>query len=111
MSEFDEVELGPDDEFTGPDLNEEARFGAQCRALRDSEGYKAIMAKMRQITLDTFEYSPMRDDYSRTYCRMMLQVLSDFDANVKDAVDTGRMSVQQLEQQALALKPAPENNR
>ena len=109
MLKFDEVEL-PEEEFTGPDLGEGVRFGNQCRSLINSEGYKVVTKRMRAITHETFENSPLRDDESRTYCRIVLQVLNDMQILLQDAVDTGTMSAQQLETNAQALRLVPEND-
>jgi hypothetical protein len=110
MAEFDEQELPADDGFAEPDLNEEVRFGGHCKALINSEGYKKVTKQMRDITLETFETSPMRDNEARTYCRIVLQVLNDMHVLIQDAVDTGTMSAQQLAENAEALKQQQESN-
>lgn len=102
MAEFDEVDLGPE-EFTGPDLNEGVRFGSQCRALINSEGYKTVTAQMRAVTRETFETSPVRDTEAHLYCRLFLKVLDDMHVLIQDGVDTGTMSAQQLQDNAKAL--------
>ena len=108
MPQFDEVELPPE-EFTGPDLNEGVRFGAQCRALINSEGYKTVTKQMRSVIRETFETAPLRDTEALTYCRLFIQVLDDMHQLIQDGVDTGTMSAQQLEENVRALKPEQEN--
>jgi hypothetical protein len=109
MAEFDEVEL-PSETFAEPDLDEGVRFGAQCRALINSEGYQTVTAQMRATTLEVFSNSPIRDTEGHSYCRVFLQVLEDMHTLIQDAVDTGTMSAQQLEDNARALKGSAQEN-
>lgn len=108
MSGYDEVPL-PGQEFAGPDLDEEHRFGMQCASLVESEAYGTVTAHMRAMCVEAFEATPLRDTEGLLYCRMMSKVLTDFDALLRDAVDTGHMAAQQLEAKRATFKGSQEN--
>lgn len=106
---FDEPELPSDDGlFAGPDLDAEVRFGALCNAYLSGEPYKKVTAHMRETIHLVFEQTPLRDRDAQLHCRLMLKILEDMHELLTDAVDTGRMSAEQLEAKNSTFKATGE---
>lgn len=97
MGRFDE-EVLPDPDLEGPDLNEEVRFGAQCRSLVESPAYQEVLQTLQSTIQGRFATCPLGDVRSMVYCRLMLHVIGEFDGILRDAASTGSMSKQEIEQ-------------
>ena len=104
--EFDEGELPQDEEFSGPDLEEELRLGAACNKLLHSPEYRVATAGLRDTILEAYTTSPLRDSEGHTYCRLMLKCLEDIEQMLQNTVNTGKMAMAQLDEQEASFKEA-----
>ncbi len=77
-------------------LHKEAAFGAAARALMENEVYKSAVMEVRGAILKAWESAPMRDRDGQHELKLMLKLLNDLEANIKQAADTGKLAEIQI---------------
>mgnify|MGYP001598300693 CR=1 FL=1 len=78
-------------------LIRESGRGAKANAFLSSEIYRDAVTKLEAGIIESWKSSPVRDVEGQTYLRLMMKVLSDFQAHIKDIAQTGKMASVQLE--------------
>jgi hypothetical protein len=78
-------------------LIRESSRGAKASALLQSAIYREAMEKVEAGILESWKSSPVRDVEGQTYLRLMMKVLTDIKAHIKDVAETGKMASVQLE--------------
>lgn len=81
------------------DLNQETARGTRARLLLESEPYKEAVSKVRQAIFDKWASSPIADKDGQHELRLMLKILGDLEANIRDVAQTGHLASLQIEQE------------
>ena len=80
-------------------LIRETNRGAKAAQLLRSEIYVESMRKVEDGITQAWKDSPIRDAEGQQYLRLMMKVLKDLQAHIKDVAETGRMADVQLTQE------------
>lgn len=80
-------------------LIRESSRGSKANAFLSSEIYRDAIGKLEAGVVEAWKTSPVRDVEGQTYLRLMMKVLSDFQAHVRDIAQTGKMAEVQLQQE------------
>lgn len=87
-------------------LRKESERGARARLLLESEAYTEAVGTVRQAIIDKWSNSPVADRDGQHELRLMLKLLNDVEANIKDVAETGKLANLQIarEQESLARR-------
>lgn len=89
-------------------LRKESERGARARLLLESEVYQEAVSTVRNAIIDKWSTSPVADKDGQHELRLMLKLLNDVEANIKDVADTGKLANEQLrieqEKQSMASR-------
>ena len=80
-------------------LHKEASFGAAAKSLMENEVYKRAFGETRAAILKKWEECPLRDKEGQHELKLMLKLLNDLEANIKQAADTGKLAEIQIAQE------------
>ena len=80
-------------------LHKEASFGAAARGLMENDVYKSAVSEVRAAILKAWESAPLRDKEGHHELKLMLKLLNDLEANIKQAADTGKLAEMQIAQE------------
>lgn len=78
-------------------LVRETSRGGKANTLLRSEIYMEAMQKVEDGITQAWKDSPIRDAEGQQYLRLMMKVLKDLQAHIKDVAETGKMAEVQLE--------------
>lgn len=78
-------------------LIKESERGAKASRLLADEIYQDAVSKVEAGILDAWKTSPVRDTEGQTYLRLMMKVLTDLQAHIKEVAETGKLANVQLE--------------
>ena len=87
-----------------PDIQAEASKGAHASALLESDTYKDAFRKVREGIHIRWAGSPVADKDGQHELRIMLKLLDDLEANIKEIAVTGKLAAIQLDQQVNQVK-------
>lgn len=89
-------------------LRMEADRGAKAKLLLESPIYQEAVGTVRAAIIDKWSTSPVADKDGQHELRLMLKLLNDVEANIKDVADTGKLANEQLrierEKQSMASR-------
>lgn len=74
------------------------------RAERLMEELSPYFAMVKQAIIDKWETSPVGDHEGQHELRLMRKLLGDVEANVKNAIETGKLARLQIEQESKLTK-------
>lgn len=77
-------------------LYREMELGAQASALQESGAYQRAVMKMREGIHTMWAQSPVADIDGQHKLRLMLKLLDDMEANIKEEADTGKLAAKQV---------------
>jgi hypothetical protein len=78
---------------------QEASIGLKAeRLLEELSPYTGMV---RQAILDKWQNSPIGDKEGQHELRLMIKLLTDLEANIKTAIDTGKLARIQLERESI----------
>lgn len=80
-------------------LHKEATVGAVARGLMENEAYRNAVSEVRSAILRQWEAAPLRDKEGHHELKLMLKLLNDLEANIKQAADTGKLAEMQIAQE------------
>ena len=83
-------------------LEQEAANGQ--RAERLMEELSPYFAMVKQAIIDKWETSPVGDHEGQHELRLMRKLLGDVEANVKNAIETGKLARIQIDQESKLTK-------
>lgn len=86
------------------DLNLEASRGTRAQLLLDSEPYKEAVGRVRQAILEKWAASPVADKDGQHELRLMLKLLGDLEANIREVAQTGKLAQVQIQQEKSKVK-------
>lgn len=82
------------------DLLRESQDGIRAKALLEDPAFDNAIAKVRQGIFDRWASSPIADVQGQHELRLMLKLLNDIMANIREVADTGKLATLQIEQEA-----------
>ncbi len=82
-----------------PNLYKELEQGAKAKSMQESEIYQQVVTGIRQGIFDKWRESPIRDKEGQHELKLMLKILDDFERNVAEIADTGKLAEIQIERE------------
>jgi hypothetical protein len=89
-----------------PNLYREMEMGAQAGALIESAAYQRAVLRLREGIHLKWAASPVADLDGQNKLRLMLKLLDDMEAHVKEEADTGKLASKQVADQEKRKKAA-----
>lgn len=77
-------------------LDKDIMAGAAAEQLLENEAFKTATTSLRQAILDKWATSPVADIEGQHELRLMLKLYDDLLANLKVAVDDGKIALHNL---------------
>lgn len=82
----------------------EAEQGRQAELLLDNPIYQESIETVRTAIVDTWANCPIRDKEAQHELKLMLKLLNDLTANIKQVAETGKLAKLQIEQEKRTFK-------
>lgn len=83
---------------------EELQRGRIAQSLLENEVYIEAIAAVRDGIISKWESCPIRDQEGQHELKLMLKLLNDLQANIKTAMDTGKLAKVQIEREKGMLR-------
>lgn len=85
------------------DTEKEIQRGLAAQSILDSEIYKEAFESVRLAIISQWEKTPIRDHEGQHELRLMIKLLGDVQANIKQVAETGKLAKLQINQEKGAL--------
>lgn len=86
-------------EIRKPDLHTEASKGARAEQLLKNPVYVEAVDTIRRRIYEQWESAPIRDREGQHELKLMLKLLGDLEANIKQVAETGRLAQIDIERE------------
>lgn len=80
-------------------LETEMDRGAKAHTILESPLFREAMELLETSTLETWKTSPVRDTEGQLALRLRWQVIQQFKAHFTDALQTGKLATEQMNQE------------
>ncbi len=97
MSDFDAP-------IQAPDLHVETRHGREADRLLNDEAFQRGMTGMTNATVDALRDCPIGSQDRLNYLHLMLRVIKDFEGNLREVIETGKLAVRMIDAQDAQAK-------
>lgn len=86
------------------DLSEEIQRGIKAQSILESEIYQESIDTVRQMIIDQWAKSPIRDHEGQHELRLMLKLLDDLTGNIKQIAETGKLAQIHIENEKKGIR-------